>query len=792
MTRYIAFDTETFLIRPANQAPAIVCLQYAEVYQSALGWAVSPGTVLSDRDGLIWLVGILRDPDVVIIGAETSYDVLVSITSADTTLRALAPELGLDPAEPGADLLQLWTAAYDAGRVTDILVRQKLIDLARGCYRYERADDGETIVGANKYNLADLARRVAGIEIPEENKKCSVCKNEGCPHCPWRLRYGSLYGIPVDRWPSEALEYARLDAVATAQVWLGQWRESIRISQNYPGVSVADVLAEEWEESRSALWLKAMSAYGLRTDSVQVERFRVRVQAEYDQISDDLVRWGLLRRTYKQDLPAIRSWIERNGLTWAFTKSEPPVFTLERSAYERAIVHRPDLPILVQLARGDYADPDLLASGLTFCQETKDTKAAAALVTEAWPEVPLTDGCKACKKGNCQKHSEREYGGPKLDKDTLLEAADRMRSRAALEPDPARRSYLDGKAEIIAAYAELSHLSKQISTDIPILLDGAIRPIHTRYESMQETQRTGSSKPNVQNQPRGSDLHAGARECFVPRDGYVFVDSDYEMGELYTLAQTCYWILGYSVLGDALKAGLDPHLIVAAQILGKPYAWCLEHIKDPEVKNARNCGKAVNFGRPGGLSAKTMKSYGVKSYGVSKTVEEWQAIIDIWNATYTEMPAYFRFVSGQESYPRSGRFNIRYPNGGFRANTTYCSGCNTYYQRFLAKVAKRAGWYLFKACYTERSNVMYGSRPVLFVHDQFFTETIDNENAHSVALEQARLMNLAAAELMPDCPTKTSPILARRWSKKADETTDGAKLADGGRLVPWEDKRISA
>ena len=75
---------------------------------------------------------------------------------------------------------------------------------------------------------------------------------------------------------------------------------------------------------------------------------------------------------------------------------------------------------------------------------------------------------------------------------------------------------------------------------------------------------------------------------------------------------------------------------------------------------------------------------------------------------------------------------------------------------------------------------------MLFVHDQFFTETPDNDNAHPCALEQARLMNLAASEMMPDCPTKTSPILARRWSKKAEEVTSG------GRLVAWEDKRLVA
>jgi len=140
-------------------------------------------------------------------------------------------------------------------------------------------------------------------------------------------------------------------------------------------------------------------------------------------------------------------------------------------------------------------------------------------------------------------------------------------------------------------------------------------------------------------------------------------------------------------------------------------------------------------------------------------------------------------VNSLESYPRSGEFNVRYPAQipGYRARVRYCSAANTFYQRYLAKVAKRAGWYIFKDAYVNRESVMYGSRPVLFVHDQFFAETPDNDRAHDVALALAERMNQAARELMPDCPTRTDPILTRRWSKRAEDKRDA-----NGRLVAWE------
>lgn len=821
--RVIGYDTETWLVAPARQAPPVVCLQACEAYLTPQGPRLGAGQVWLADEGIHNLITWLGEPDTLLVGAETAYDVLAPVTTVDTRLRHRARDLGLDPREPGADLLTRFVEAYDQDRITDIIVREKLIDLARGMYR--QVEGGRV----NAYNLGAIARKRSGIDIPEEDKKCRHCKNTGCPHCPWRLRYRELEGIPLERWPSEALEYARTDGVATIASWLGQWRPSVTVAQNFPGVTMQDVLAGEFEESRAALWLKAMSCYGLRTDPKAIELFEAHVFAQYEQVADDLVENGLVRRFYKRDMQAIRDWITKNGLANHFTRPDvaggPPAWSLARSCYESAAAAAtPDqAETIAKLGLGLYADEKLLDIGLTEKKETRDTKRAALLVTEAFEgKPPVADTCQCerahtqnkCKKGECPE------GNIKLDKDTCQEAANAFLSAAAREPDRTKREALETKAELIEAYADLTHLSKQLNTDIPILRSGAYVPINTRYETIQETERTGSSKPNVQNQPRGGKVKCphcrgknraplvcdtcggkgkinppGARECVVPRQGWVLIDSDYEMGELYTLAQTCYWLLGHSSLGDALKAGLDPHLIVAAQIAKIPYAEARRMLKEgtPDEKayiaNLRNCGKAVNFGRPGGLSAKTMKSYGYKSYGVSKSVDEWQEIIDTWNKTWTEMPEYFRMVSSLESYPRSGRFNVRYPlvGGlpGFRAGTRYCSACNTFYQRFLAKVAKRAGWLIFKACYTERASVLYGSRPVLFVHDQFFAETPDNDNAPAAAQELARLMNKAASDLMPDCPTKTEPILTRRWSKSAEERRD----ADG-RLVAWEDERI--
>jgi len=282
-------------------------------------------------EGIHNIIQWLGDPNVLLVGAETAYDVLAPVTTVDTRLRPRARELGLDPREPGADLLTCFVAAYDADRVTDIIVREKLRDLARGCYRYERNESGLT-VGVNSYNLGAIARKHAGIDIPEEDKKCRVCKNTGCPLCPWRVRYSELEGRPLNQWPPEALKYAQVDGVATVGSWVGQWRESVHVARNYPGATMADVFAQEYEESRAALWLKAMACYGLRTDPAAIELFATYVEERYEAIADDHVVNGLLRRTYKRDMGAIRDWITKHGLANHFTRPDmaggPPAWSL--------------------------------------------------------------------------------------------------------------------------------------------------------------------------------------------------------------------------------------------------------------------------------------------------------------------------------------------------------------------------------------------------------------------------------------------------------------------------------
>lgn len=734
--RVIAFDTETDAFRPGLQSPPIVCLQWCEITTAGCGI----GHVVDETEGLRLLWEWLSDPDVHLVGAEIAYDVLCAVTSATNR----SPELG-------HSLMTAFVAAYDADRISDVLIRQKLLDLARGCYRYERGDQGET-VDFNTYSLAGLARRHLRIELDKDSI--------------WRRNYHTLRGVPIADWPADAVDYARDDATATGRIWLAQWRPSQRVALNFPTAAMTDVFADEFRQSRAALWIKAMSSYGLKTDPKAIAIFRKYVEEDYAETIEELVSAGLARRDHKVMRPKIIEYISARpgllALCLVAHASGPPTIRLGAAERQRLVDADPNLACLI-----DPTAPASVAAGFVDVSEHRNTKAAKdrMIAYHRWAGTvpPITKTGIAQKKASPHDFNPEDYVA--LDKDAGQSTQD----------------------DLLEAYAEMTHLAKIISTDLPRLADGVVLPIHSHFEPILETGRTSSSKPNVQNQARGKKDRIGARECFVPRPRMVLIDSDYSQLELYTLAQACIWMLGYSTLGDALRADVDAHTKVGAAIAGITYeaATALKKAKDPDFDNIRNCAKPLNFGKPGGLGPDTMMSFAAKGYGVKRPREFWAEAIMVFMQTWPEMRQYFAAISALEGY-RKGSYNVIQPwSRRLRAGATYCSACNSIFQGLGSDVAKLAGWLIFKACYVDRSSPLFGARIVLFVHDQFMVE-IEESRAVAGAAEVERLMNLAGSTVLPDVPVRCEPILARRYSKMAHRTTD-----ENGILTAWEDIRLS-
>lgn len=484
-------------------------------------------------------------------------------------------------------------------------------------------------------------------------------------------------------------------------------------------------LEDQFRQSRASFWLRLMTTWGIRTDANGVRELAARTQRQYDAIAQDLMKVGLL-------------WPERNK----------------------------------QMQSGPKGKPG-----------SRNTKAAQSRVAHAYASqgrpVPLTDGGKS---GNRQ---------PALDRVTCEESGD----------------------PILIQYASLASLKTTLSKDVPMLEKGIVTPIHTTIEDILETGRTSSKNPNIQNQKR----KGGIRECFVPRclicgrvaneedirvahclrcfaPLTVLWSCDYGSGELCTLAQACITILGHSRLAEALNSGQDPHLMMAAAILRRPYEE-LKVIKKAGagadcrakygkcacqyciVYDARQTGKVCNFGFPGGLGAAALVFFALNNYDVRLTEEEARYLKRLWLETWPEMREYFAWISTHtdKPFPQIAQLFVSRFRGGVR----YTEACNTIFQGLLADIAKEAGWLIYRAMYdpTQKS-ILYGSRGVNFVHDEFVGESFETI-AHECAFEVRRLMLKPAEKYLPDVKIDVEPALMRRYSKEA-----GPKY-ENGRLIPW-------
>jgi len=198
--------------------------------------------ILEERRAYEWCRGMLESPDTLIIGHNVAYDMLV--------IMARWP-----------DLVPIVFAAYLADRVTCTIVREKLADIELGVRRI-RAYDMESVA--------------------ERRKLGPVDKSDS-----WRSRYWELRDTPCALWPVEARHYALNDADVTLDLYRAQ----------------ADK-PDEYRQARADLWLRLASAWGMMTDSVQVQRFYEATKHELIEERTKLQNIGLVRYNGSKDTKA--------------------------------------------------------------------------------------------------------------------------------------------------------------------------------------------------------------------------------------------------------------------------------------------------------------------------------------------------------------------------------------------------------------------------------------------------------------------------------------------------------
>lgn len=432
----------------------------------------------------------------------------------------------------------------------------------------------------------------------------------------------------------------------------------------------------------------------------------------------------------------------------------------------------------------ERVEAQLRPSGLIRNDGTTDTKALRELVEKAYAakgeEAPRTAATDKYPEGQVKTDEETIQGLPELGFDSPLAVWKR-------------------------GFQARSFLSKYI----PALEKGIYHRIHARYNSMLETGRT-SCTDYIQTPPRdplscfecGADakyFSAGTeicpkcgawigdiRRCYVPASGKVLCSVDYSQLELCCLAQACYDLLGTSTIGDAINAGLDLHSMLAATIMGLPLEeyMVLRKAKDKEATMWRQTAKGGNFGFPGGMKPAKFVAYVRQQFGLSEVdLNMAKRIYDGWCKTWYDMPAFFREIKRFGFHSYGSLATVKHPRVGlYMGKRGYTAACNGMFQPLAAAGALAAGYELCREAYARPESPLFGSRPVMFLHDEWIFE-LPEDRAHEAAMRMAQVMRETMELWTPRVKISAEPALMRRWYKGAE-----AVYVDG-RLVPWEPKK---
>jgi hypothetical protein len=295
-----------------------------------------------------------------------------------------------------------------------------------------------------------------------------------------------------------------------------------------------------------------------------------------------------------------------------------------------------------------------------------------------------------------------------------------------------------------------------------------------------------SRKPNVQNFPRPNGLSSEntIRACIIADPGHSFLVCDYGQIELVGFAHVLNILgemngrgAGYqSSLARAINAGMDGHIMVAAEVLRKDYDTAIAAKESAKAKNGkgltqlerdvarwRQVGKIQNYGAAGGMGAATFVAHASKQDAVISQRES-EIVREAWLRAWSpDVPDYFKYFTKLTA--TSGRADItQLYSGRLRGKATFTQCCNTMFQALCADGAKYAMSLIVDACYLDPMSPLYGCTPVLFVHDEFVLSCPHGREKEAGA-ELSRLMIKGMARYIPDIKIEADCAVMARWGK---------------------------
>lgn len=737
----MAFDTETYLIGPGAIAPKVVCGSFATDGQEPVLVAAVDGL----KDALAEVLKAAAGGGLGIVIHNASFD--AAATSATW------PEL-----------LPLWFAAYDAGRVYCTKVREKLLNLST----HGKLDDLVLPGGNTKpisYQLASLVFEYFGEDRSAEKGDES-----------WRLNYHLLDGKPAKDYPPAAAQYAKQDAVDHLRVFRAQEERLRRAAEK--GYDAASMATQELQ-AFTDFGLLLMTARGLLVDPErkrQVEEMLTRELAP-DKVAL-LIKHKILRpaepaRPYANGAknpdgsPKIKAEVPES----VDTKALKERVELVCKTFGEDVKLTPTGAISTDkdvLGRISHRDPVLA--------QFEHRQSLQKLVTT---ELPRISGSVVHCPFDVLKETGRTSSyeiktGKGVNRKPLYPSMNGQnvdpRIRPVFVPRPGFLLFsIDYHAIDLVAFAQVCYWLFGTS----VLRDGFNADIDPHAY-------LGAQLAYALDGPyRAAADRVGASK---PIDNFKFFDK----------LKKAKWQFTDAGLSGHARAHLPPGDLAEAFKGDFPQPPEKGWKGGTFFSHYRTFAKPTGLGYPGGLGPDTFVDFARTPYGVIVTRQQAVELREVWRYTYPEAPRYLQYINDQCLDPTSQgedepRYRYTSPLGMVRSRATYCAAANGFgLQTPEAEGMKLAVCRLQRACYDPTiGSPLYGFMfPQIMIHDEIVGEVAyepGSERETTALLNEAgRIMRDAMQQVLPDVKVKTKPCVMRRWYKEAEQVLDAQ-----GNIVPW-------
>ncbi len=703
-TRLLAFDVESYLITQRDKAPKPVCC----------AWWDGNGQPFLTHPSDDQTLALFSNPEAHFVGHNIPYDLVVMMRWCPW----LIPHI---------------ICAVDQGRVWDTQIREQLLHLE--------------LIGEKGFqkriSLDNLGQKYLGVDRSAQKKGDDI----------WRLKYGTLDGLPFSQWPKEATQYALDDAVETYQVF---WAQG----------AMAGAVATEALQVQAGVSLQLTSTWGFHVNQENV---------------------ALMQRYLEEDMVPLRQKLDEfsididgkpTGLTGGGSKKAMQLVVLsgwrkfyqvelEKLAQEyQVVIHWDALQVFWDDSNWD------LTAWLTAYKKNK------------WAGLP--EWCY-----NAIQWNPPEFMSAVLDRIPPI-----PRSKTGLKTGEDDIQPIIPYVEILSTRAKWKHLDKMRSTYVEPYI--GMEEVHPSYNVVVTTGRTSCSNPNLQNVPRTSKERPreAYRKNLRARPGYKLGTVDYSMQELCTLAATILERYGKSEMADYINRGVDLHCLSASWLFGASYETISENRKEAPFSEWRQGCKALNFGAPGGLGALAFQAYAKAQYGVDWSFEETKRNLRAWKDNWPEVKRYLQ-DNGDLCDSSDGRRATAWNNmGRKKANCTYTQLSNYSFQSLAADCTKTAMWNLAKHNllgwfwteappdiqmrayrlssghtipeYTQAFRNTYEGSPLRrshtanMIHDEIVQEHPDDLAEEAFALQQTIMVD-SMAQLTPGVTPRVEGMLHREW-----------------------------